>query len=124
MQTRNNLARLGGLIALFSLLFLPLASCGDSQFTGTDLLFTIEDNLIHKGILLIALVAAGLAVVVAKSHVQLGAGIAGILAIGLEYFSAAQDDAGTIQLLQGSYLALVGFVLVLAAGWMGRKEKT
>lgn len=124
MQTRNNLARLGGIVAVLSLLFLPVASCGDNVVTGTELLFEVEDNVIHKGILLIALVAAALAVVVAKSHVQLGAGIAGILAIGLEYFSAAQDDAGTIQLLQGSYLALVGFVLVLAAGWMGRKEKT
>jgi hypothetical protein len=124
MQTRNNLARLGGLVAFLSLLFLPLASCGDAQFTGTELLFTVEEHYIHRGILLIALVAAGFAVVVAKARTQLFAGIVGILAIGLEWFSAAQDEAGTIQLLHGSYLALVGFVLVLAAGLMGRKEKT
>jgi hypothetical protein len=124
MQTRNNLARLGGLVAFLSLLFLPLASCGDAQFTGTELLFSVEEHFIHRGILLIALVAAGFAVVVAKARTQLFAGIVGILAIGLEWFSAAQDDAGTIQLLYGSFLALAGFVLVFAAGLMGRKEKT
>lgn len=124
MQNRNNLARLGGIIAVLSLLFLPLASCGEARIAGTDLLFDVEGSLGHKAILAIALIAAVIAVIATKAWMQFTSGIAGLLAIGVEYLFTQKDSSGAIQLLQGSYVAMVGFALVLIAGLMGRREKT
>ncbi len=43
MLTTKTLSRIGAVLALFSLVALPLASCGEARITGADLLFRVED---------------------------------------------------------------------------------
>lgn len=115
MLTKSNLGRLGGIIAALSLLFLPLASCGDAQLTGIDV-FNAENSEVHKILLAVALIAAIAAIFVVTRGAQIAAGVAGIVVIALEYFNSINDPERLVQLREGAYLALLGFGLVLAAG--------
>ena len=117
MLTKSNLGRLGGVIATLSLLFLPLASCGDAQLTGIDV-FGAENSEVHKVLLAVALIAAIAAIFVVTRGAQIAAGVAGIVVIALEYFNSVQDPERLVQLREGAYIALLGFGLVLAAGLM------
>ena len=117
MLTKANLGRLGGIIATLSLLFLPLASCGDAQLTGVDV-FNAENSEIHKLLLVVALVAAIAAIFIVTRGAQIAASVAGIIVIALEYFNSTSDPERLVQLREGAYLALLGFVLVLVAAFM------
>lgn len=108
------LGRLGGIVATLSLVFLPLARCGESQFHAMDV-FRAENSEGHKALLFIALVAAISAALFVQRNVHLVAGLAGAAAIGLEYFSSFRDPDRMVQLLIGTHLAFFGFVVVLAA---------
>jgi hypothetical protein len=117
MLTKSNLGRIGGVIATLSLLFLPLASCGDAQLTGIDV-FSAENSEVHKILLAVALIAAIAAIFVVTRGAQIAAGVVGIVVIALEYFNSMQDPERLVQLKEGAYIALLGFGLVLAAGLM------
>lgn len=116
-MNKSNLGRLGGVIATLSLLFLPLASCGDAQLSGIDI-FNAENSEGHKVLLAIAIAAGLLAIFVVQRWAQITAGAAGIAVIAVEYFNSLNDPERTVQLREGAYLALLGFVLVLVAGAM------
>lgn len=115
MFTSHNLARLGGVIATLSLIFLPLASCGDAQLTGIDI-FQAEGSTGHKAILFVTLAAAVLSIFIMQKWGHLVLGGVGLVAIAVEYFSSLNDPERTIQLREGAFLALLGFAFVFAAG--------
>jgi hypothetical protein len=117
MVIKRNLGRLGGLIAALSLLFLPLASCGEAQLTGLDI-FQADGNSGHKAILVIALLSAVLAVILVQHRAQLVLGATGLATIVIEYLFTIDDPERTIQLREGAYLATLGFLLVFLAGWL------
>jgi hypothetical protein len=117
MFTSKNLARIGGIVAALSLIFLPLASCGDAQLTGIDI-FQAEGSEGHKAILFVALAAAVLAVFIIQRWAHLVFGGVGIAAVLVEYLSSLNDPERTVQLREGAWLALIGFLLVFAAGWL------
>lgn len=111
------MGRLGGLLAALSLLLLPLASCGDAQLTGIDI-FRAEGSSGHKAILFIALAAAVLAIFLVQHRAQIVLGLVGLAAIAVEFLFTIDDPERTIQLREGAYLAGLGFLLVLLAGWL------
>ncbi|MCW5875749.1 MAG: hypothetical protein KIS85_02595 [Anaerolineales bacterium] len=115
MLTRRNLGRFGGILAALSLMFLPLASCGDAQLNALDV-FKAENALGHQVLLFIALVAAILSIFAVQRQAQIALGLVGAATIGLEYISSINDPDRLVQLLAGAYLAFFGFVLVLLAG--------
>ncbi|MEX2143549.1 MAG: hypothetical protein WD740_03060 [Anaerolineales bacterium] len=115
MQVSKNLARLGGIVAALSLVFLPLASCGEAQLTGIDI-FQADGNTVHKAILFIALAAAVLAIFIVQRWAQIAFGLTGLAAIAIEYLAILDDPERTIQLREGAFLAALGFLLVLVAG--------
>lgn len=115
MFSSHNLARLGGVVATLSLIFLPLASCGDAQLTGIDI-FQAEGNNGHKAILFVTLAAAVLSIFILEKWAHLILGGTGLVAIAVEYFFTLDDAERTIQLREGAFLALLGFALVFAAG--------
>jgi drug/metabolite transporter (DMT)-like permease len=57
-----------------------------------------------------------LAIFVVQRWAQITAGAAGIAVIAVEYFNSLNDPERTVQLREGAFLALLGFVLVLVAG--------
>lgn len=123
MLSSHNLARIGGVIATLSLIFLPLASCGDAQLTGIDI-FQAEGSTGHKAILFVTLVAAVLSIFIMQKWGHLLLGGIGLAAIGLEYLSSLNDPERTIQLREGAFLALLGFAFVFAAGLLPGAQPT
>ena len=115
MLIKRNLGRLGGVVAALSLLFLPLASCGDAQLTGVDI-FQAEGNSGHKAILFIALAAAVLSVILVEHKAQLILGAIGLATIVVEYLFTIDDPERTIQLREGAYLAALSFLVIFLAG--------
>ena len=115
MVIKRNLGRLGGVLAALSLLFLPLASCGDAQLTGLDI-FQAEGSSGHKAILFIALAAAVLAIILVEHKAQLILGATGLATIVVEYLFTIDDPERTIQLREGAYLAALGFLVIFLAG--------
>jgi len=118
MLIKRNLGRIGGLVAALSLLFLPLASCGEDQagLGVIDIFFYGDRGEI--GILFIALTAAVLATILVQHRAQLILGATGLAAFTIEYFSINEPES-TIQLREGAYLAGLGFLLTFLAGWLG-----
>lgn len=123
MLTSHNLARLGGVIATLSLIFLPLASCGEAQLTGIDI-FQAEGSSGHKAILFVTLAAAVLSIFIMQKLAHIVLGGTGLVAIAIEYFFTLDDPERTIQLREGAFLALLGFALVLAAGLLPGSQST
>lgn len=119
----RNLARLGGTIAALALIFLPLASCGDGALTAADI-FRSEGIWVHKGILFAALVAAVLSIFILEQWAHVTFSLVGLAAIAVEYYFT-RDQASGVQLREGAYLAVIGFLLVLLAGALspGRDKK-
>lgn len=77
MITRKTLGRIGAVIALFALLALPLASCGNVRLTGTDILLRLEDIPGLKALIGVCLLAAIAAIFVVNRWAQLLAGDVG-----------------------------------------------
>jgi hypothetical protein len=113
-MTSRYLARLGGTIATLALVFLPLASCGEGTLTAANI-FTAEGIWPHKAILFAAMVAAVLSIFIMRRWAHLLFSFMGIGAVIVEYLFTQDENTGDIQLREGSYVALFGFLLVLLA---------
>lgn len=114
----TNLSRLGGLIALLALVILPLASCGEATFTGIDVLFELEGAALHKLLVAVAILAAILAIFLVTRQAQVGLGAAGLLATLVAAWMVIGDGSDDTQVQMGAWVAVLGFLIVLAAGLM------
>lgn len=114
-MTSRYLARIGGTIATLALVFLPLASCGEGQLTAMNI-FRAEGSWLHKAILFGALAAAVLSIFIMRGWAHLLFSFMGLAAIAVEYLFTQDENTGDIQLREGAYVALFGFLLVLLAG--------
>jgi hypothetical protein len=112
------LSRIGGLVALLALVALPLASCGDADFTGVDVLFELEGAALHKLLIAVAIISATLAIFFVTRQAQLSLGSAGILAMLVAAWMVIGDGSDDTQVRAGTWIVVLGFGLVLAAGLM------
>lgn len=116
MLKPKTLSRIGAVIALFSLVALPLASCGEARITGVDLLFRVEGFPLLKLLVLVSLIAAVLAFFFTGRGWQLALGTLGGLAVALGFFLVANDKSAATEVRGGSIFAIIGFLLVLIPG--------
>lgn len=112
---KSTLSRIGALIALFALLVLPLASCGSGDITGPGL-FTLDGAELHKILVLVAVLSAALAVFYVTRNAQIGLGGAGLAALAVAALMVVQDGNADTAIRYGTWVAAVGFLLVLIAG--------
>lgn len=122
MRTKKLLARIGGVIALVAMLALPLASCGDARLTGADMLFRVQD---HPGLKLLvgsAVLAAILAVFIARSWPSVIFGMVGIGVILYSGIALHANEVDRVRLLGGSLIAFVGYAIVLLAGLLPKTD--
>lgn len=112
-----NLSRIGGLVALVALLVLPLASCGEGQITGPEL-FRMEGAELHKLLVAVAGISAALTIFYVSRNAQLGLGAAGLISMLISAWMVIGDDSADTQVQIGAWVAVLGFVLVLVAGYM------
>jgi peptidoglycan/LPS O-acetylase OafA/YrhL len=122
MMTRKTLSPLGGVIALFSLIALPLGSCGRAQITGMDLLFRMKGLPLLKILVLTGILCAVLAIFFTTKWWQLGSGITGLVAVLFGSFLVANDQSAEKELRGGALLAVIGFLLVLVPGLLGTEQ--
>jgi hypothetical protein len=114
-MTAKLLSRIGGTIAALALIFLPLASCGEGQLTASNI-FSAEGVWQHKAILFAAIAAAVLSVLIMQRWAHYLFSLVGLAAISVEYLFTQNPQTGDIQLREGAYVALFGFLLVLLSG--------
>jgi hypothetical protein len=122
MRTKKLLARVGGVLALFAMLALPLASCGEARLTGADMLLRVPE---HPGLKLLvgaAVLAAIMAIFVVRSWALV---IFGMLGIGVILYSGIalhNNEVDRVRLLGGSLIAFVGYAIVLLAGLLPNRD--
>lgn len=112
---KSTLSRIGALIALFALLVLPLASCGSGDITGPGL-FKLDGAELHKILVLVAVGAAAMAVFYVSRNAQIGLGGLGLGALAVAALMVVQDGNADTAVRYGTWVAAVGFLLVLIAG--------
>lgn len=122
MLKSKTLSRFGGVLALFSLLALPLGSCGAVRLTGSEILLKIEDHPVLKLLVLISVIAAVLAIFFTARGWQLMLGAAGVAALLVASFLVEADKNAATQVRGGTVLALIGFVFVLIPGLLSPGE--
>ncbi len=111
---RGLLSKVGGVIALVSIVFLPIGGCGDIGLTGFEVLRDNDIPGLIKVLIGISILCAFIALFV-KFYVGLVAsGAIGITGLLTSYLIARKDIP--VDLKAGAYLALIGFGLVLAEG--------
>ncbi|UYN89242.1 MAG: hypothetical protein KIT08_09095 [Anaerolineales bacterium] len=112
---KTTLSRLGSLIALFALMVLPLASCGDGEITGPGL-FRMDGAELHKILVAVAAVCAALGLFYVTRNAQIGLGGLGLAALAIAALMVVQDDNADTQVRYGTWVAAAGFLLTLIAG--------
>lgn len=106
--------RCGAILALLSLLFLPIAGCEDIGRNGMEVLADNEISEKIKFFVALCIGCAALGVVAKPSLLCFLTGGGGILALLIGYAVARQDIP--IKLMVGGYLAIIGFIALLVEG--------
>ncbi len=122
MFKSKTLSRIGGVLALFSLLALPLGSCGAVRLNGAEILFKVQDHPVLKLLVLISIIVALLAIFFTSRGWQLTLGAAGVLSLLVASFLVEADKNAATQVRGGTVLALIGFILVLVPGLLKPDE--
>lgn len=112
---KTTLSRLGSLIALFALMVLPLASCGDGEITGPGL-FRMDGAELHKILVAVAAISAALGLFYVSRNAQIGLGGLGLAALAVSALMVVQDGSADTQVRYGTWVAAAGFMLALVAG--------
>lgn len=110
------LSKAGGILALISLLFLPLGGCEGITLTGIDALKYSDVSQTIKVMLIFSMACAVLTFAVKSAEAYFTTGGVGVGSLLLAYMIARQDVP--VDLKAGGYLAILGFGLVLIEGLM------
>lgn len=119
MIPKGMLSKIGGVLALVALLFLPLGGCGGASLSGFDVL---SSGKVGAGIKFMLLISAGCAVAaffLKKAPALFSTGGGGIAGLIAGFVIARQSFP--IEMRVGAYLSMLGFILVLAEGFMARQ---
>jgi len=115
------LSKIGGGLAIFSMLFLPLGGCQGVGVNGLNLIADGDIGVDIKFMLIIALAGAAVAFFVKATGLYFASGGGGLGALLIGYVIAYSQFP--IQLMIGSYLAIGGFLLILADGVIAVNER-
>src|ERR1700729_699493 len=104
------LSKLGGAIAIISILFLPVVGCGGENANGIQIVQSDHVSSDIKAFIIVA-IACGVLILLLKTSIQLAlTGVAGIASLLIGYFMA-KDKLGGVDLKAGYYFAIIGFGL-------------
>ena len=115
------LSKIGGGLAIFSMLFLPLGGCQGVGVNGLRLIAAGDIGFDIKLMLIIALAGAVAAFFVKVAGLYFASGGTGLGALLIGYVIA--NSQFPIQLMIGSYLAIGGYLLILADGIVAVNER-
>jgi hypothetical protein len=112
------LAKMGGIVAIAAILFLPMAGCGSYAVTGIDILESKGIGVIDKMFLVISLICAASAIFLKAAIPILASGIVGLIALAISYLIAKNAALVPIELKSGAYFAIVSFIIILISGFL------
>lgn len=117
MRNYHWMAKMGGMVAIASILFLPMAGCDLQSITGIDMFKANEISVIVKMLLAISLICA-VSVIFLKSAIPiLAGGVVGLAALIIAYLSAKSATSISIELRAGAYFTIVSFIIILMSGF-------
>lgn len=119
---KTTLSRLGSLIALFALMVLPLASCGDGEITGPGL-FRMDGAELHKILVAVAAISAALGLFYVTRNAQIGLGGLGLAALVVAALMVVQDGNADTAVRYGTWVAAAGFMLTFVTGLTSPKVR-
>ena len=114
------MAKIGGLIAVVSLCFLPVAGCGNAAVTGLQILRADDVGVILKALIGLSMLCAVLALAATTVIELFATGGGGIVSLLICYALARQKIP--FDLKEGTYLAFLGFGLVLIGAALRQQQ--
>lgn len=109
------IAKLSGIVIVLSLIFLPIASCGEMTFTGLDV---FSDGNIGAGIKIllgVSILFALVSLFLNKGQSLIWSGVIGLVSLAIGYMKA-RHDVRVLSLDIGAYIAGIGFVVLAFIG--------
>jgi hypothetical protein len=110
------MAKMGGMVAIASILFLPLAGCELQSVTGIDMFTSKDISFIVKIFLAISLVCAASVIFLKSAIPILANGVVGLAALTIAYLMAKSAAPVSVELKAGAYFTIVSFILILISG--------
>ena len=110
------MAKMGGMVAIASILFLPLAGCGIHVVTGTGMFASPDISVIVKIFLSVALLCAASVIFLKAAIPILASGATGLAALITAYLIAKSAASVSVELKAGAYFAMISFILILISG--------
>lgn len=111
------LAKMGGIVAIAAILFLPLAGCGSQTVSGIDMFKSKNIGVIDKMFLVISLLCAASAIFLKAAIPILASGAVGLVTLIVSYLIAKSAASVPIELKVGAYFAIVSFMIILISGF-------
>ena len=110
------MAKMGGMVAIASILFLPLAGCGIHVVTGIGMFASPDISVIVKIFLSVSLVCAASVIFLKAAIPILASGATGLAALITAYLIAKSAASVSVELKAGAYFAMISFILILISG--------
>lgn len=107
---------MGGMVAIASILFLPLAGCGIHVVTGIGMFASPDISVIVKIFLSVSLVCAASVIFLKAAIPILASGATGLAALITAYLIAKSAASVSVELKAGAYFAMISFILILISG--------
>ena len=116
------IGRAGAILALVAFLFLPVAGCNGMGMTGVEVLQYEGLSETIKLVVIFCLICAVIGIISRPAGLCFLMGILGIAAIFTGYYMVRRDG-GYIELMMGSYLAILGFAGLIIEGVIQSSKK-
>ena len=117
----NIVLRIGAIVSLIAILFLPFVGCGDATINGLQILKSDDIALSYKLLIVICIFSALAVFLVREPHIITIAGGIGLISL-IAAFLIARNQI-PIDLKSGAYIALFGFLLAIGEGVSLAKRK-
>lgn len=117
MNNLKIISKVGGAIAIVSILFMPVVGCGGDTANGIDLVQSKNISGDIKACIVVCMLC-GLLILLLRTQIQQAlSGIIGIVAL-LGGYMLAKDKLQMLDLKAGYYLSLMGFALTTLVSFL------
>jgi len=110
------LVKMGGIVAIAAILFLPMAGCGLHTVTGIAIFQSNGIGVMVKMFLAVSLICAVSAIFLKTAMPILTSGVVGLGTLIISYLIAKSAASVSIELKAGAYFAIVSFMIIVISG--------
>jgi len=115
-------SKLAAVLAIISILFLPVAGCGGRNVTGIDIIKEEQIEASIKIFLLLSIIC-GIIILFLKNYIPIAfLAIGGIVTLFISYF-IAHDKLDRIELKVGAFIAIISYAANAVIGFVTKDEQ-